>query len=411
MSIRTAIPSSASSASPGRKRPRVRNLGIATADRLRQESFDVLLLAGTTIALVLVGVLMVFSSSTVTSLVSSGSAFASVAKQGLFAFLGVGLMLFLSTRREGWFMRIAWLALGVTSFFQLLVVATPLGITVAGNTNWIDLFGLQFQPSEFIKVALVMWLGMMVTKKEHLLQDFKTGLLPILIGAGASMLLVVIGGDLGTVIVMAVFVFGALALIGIPIRQFSLPLLFVALGGLFMSVTSSNRLARIMAFMGGGSDSSDYLSGGWQVQHGLFALANGGIFGVGIGNSTAKWSWLPAADNDFIFAIIGEELGLVGALVVLGLFGLLCYALIRVFMHATTPFGRTATAAVLVWIMAQATANIAVVLGIFPVFGVPLPFVSSGGTALVSNLMAIGVVLSVARSTARAHHALVPGTA
>lgn len=399
MSIRTLTPTRTRSVvAAGRKRARA--LTQSAVDRLRQESFDVLLLAGTTLVLVTIGVVMVFSSSTVTSLVESGSPFSSLIRQGLFAFVGVGLMLFASTRSERVLMRLAWLALGVTSFLQVLVVATPLGITVAGNTNWLDIAGIQFQPSEFIKVSLVVWLGMMVTRKEAVLDDFRNGLLPILIGAGIPMLLVIAGGDLGTVAIMALFVFGALILIGIPLRLFVLPGLAVLLGGLLMAVSSSNRMARILAFFNGSHDANDYLSGGWQVQHGQFALANGGVFGVGIGNSTAKWSWLPAADNDFIFAIIGEELGLIGAVVVLLLFAALCVALVRVFMHATTPFGKTATAAVLVWIMAQAVANIAVVLGIIPVLGVPLPLVSSGGTALVSNLLAIGVALAAARSSA-----------
>lgn len=409
MSIRALTPPNTESAPTSRgSRLTPRAIGQSALERIRQESFDFLLLAGTTFALVFVGVFMVFSSSTVTSLLEDGSPFAAVTKQFLYAFLGLGVMLVLSGRPEQWFMRIAWLFLGFTSFLQLLVIATPLGVTVAGNTNWLDIAGFQLQPSEFIKVALVIWLGMMVSKKQQVLTNFKLGLAPILIGAALPMGLVILGGDLGTVMIMALFVFGALILIGIPWRLFIIPGVLVLLGALFMAVSSSNRMARIMSFFGGGDDANDYLSGGWQVQHGQFALANGGIFGVGIGNSTAKWSWLPAADNDFIFAIIGEELGLVGALVVLFLFGLLGYALIRVFLHANTPFGRTASAAVLVWIMAQATANIAVVLGLIPVLGVPLPFVSSGGTALVSNLLAIGVVLSIARATAHSHRTLVP---
>ncbi|HLP22926.1 MAG TPA: putative lipid II flippase FtsW [Microbacteriaceae bacterium] len=401
MSTRTPTPSSAKTArGAARAGEFARTLTTSAWRRVRQESLDVILLAGTTLILVIIGVTMVFSSSTVTSLVETGSPFASLGKQALFAFLGIGLMFVLSSRPERWFMRFAWLALGITSLLQLLVVATPLGITVAGNTNWISIAGVQFQPSEFMKVALVIWLGMMTTRKQDSLDDFRLGVLPILIGAAVPMLLVVIGGDLGTVGIMAGFVFLALVLIGIPMRHFLVPGLVVAAGAVLMAVSSSNRMARILSFVDRSKDANDYLSSGWQVQHGQFALANGGLFGVGIGNSTAKWSWLPAADNDFIFAIIGEELGLIGAVLVLALFGVLCVALVRVFMHADTLFGRTATAAVLVWIMAQAVANIAVVLGIIPVLGVPLPLVSSGGTALVSNLAAIGVVLSVARASA-----------
>lgn len=409
MSIRALNPTTPEQPNPAKpsRRFRPRAFGSAAAARIKQESFDYLLVGGTTVALVIVGVFMVFSSSTVTGIASNGDPFAGVLKQGLFAFMGIAAMLLVSWLPESVFQRWAWTALGIASFLQVLVVATPLGVTVAGNTNWIDIAGIQLQPSEFIKVTLVIWLGMMVSRKEQVLNDFRRGLLPILIGAAIPLGLVAIGGDLGTLVIMVLFVFGALILIGIPFRLFLAPGLVVLLGGLMMAATSSNRMARIMSFFGGSTDASDYLSGGWQLQHGLFALANGGLFGVGLGNSTAKWSWLPAADNDFIFAIIGEELGLIGALVVLVLFGLLCWGLLRVFSHATTPFGRTTSAAVMVWIMSQATANIAVVLGMFPVLGVPLPFVSAGGTALVSNLLAVGVVLSVARTTSHAHRELV----
>lgn len=411
MSIRALNPTPADDAQPlavksrpGRSKFRPSDVALNAAERLKQESFDALLLGGTTIALVLIGLVMVFSSSMVNSLVNEGDAFTIVIKQLLFGFSGLGAMLVISRLPQLFFMRIAWILLGATTFLQVLVIATPLGITVAGNTNWLNLFGFQLQPSEFIKVALVIWLGMMAERKKQYQSDFKRGLLPMLLGAAVPMGLVALGGDLGTVMVMAVFVLFGLILSGIPARLFIAPVLVLGAVGFLMATGSSNRMARIMSFMGGSNDASDYLSGGWQLQHGMFALANGGLFGVGIGNSTAKWSWLPAADNDFIFAIIGEELGLIGALVVLALFGLLCYAMIRIFNHAATPFGRTVTATVLVWIMVQATANIAVVLGIIPVLGVPLPLVSSGGTALLSNLVAIGVVLAVARSTPRANH-------
>lgn len=376
-------------------------IGASLRRALRETSLDSLLLAGTTVVLVVIGVVMVFSSSSVTSLVQDGNPFSAVVKQAGFAFIGLAAMLLISRVREETFMRFAWLALAVSCLLQLIVVATPLGVKVAGNTNWLNIGPVQLQPCELIKLALVIWLGLMVSRKERYLGDFRRGLLPILLGSGFSIGLVAVGGDLGTVVIMVAMVFGALILIGIPWRLFVVPGAAAVVIALAMAFGSKNRLDRVLAFVNGTSSSgSDYLSSGWQLQHGMFALANGGIFGVGIGNSTAKWSWLPAADNDFIFAIIGEELGLIGAIVVLALFAMLCYSLIRVFRHASTPFGRTATASVMVWVMFQATANIAVVLGIIPVLGVPLPLVSAGGTALVSTLFAIGVVLSVARQSA-----------
>jgi cell division protein FtsW len=177
------------------------------------------------------------------------------------------------------------------------------------------------------------------------------------------------------------------------------PLLIGVGAAIVLAVVSPNRMTRIMSFL---NESCTQLSGEissscWQPLHGTWALANGGILGVGLGNSKAKWSWLPAADNDYIFAIIGEELGLIGCIVVLGMFILLAFAFLRIMRSATTVQAKVSTAAVMVWIIGQAFVNIAVVLGVFPVLGVPLPLISAGGTALLTTLVAIGIVLSFAR--------------
>ncbi len=255
---------------------------------------------------------------------------------------------------------------------------------------------MQFQPSELIKVALVMWLGLIVTKKQALLGDFTHGILPILLVGGGAITLVLLGGDLGTVIIMGGMLLGALFLIGVRLRLLVMPILISIVVFVLVAVSSESRMKRLTAFLGEACVEYD-IDGCWQIQHGTFALANGGIFGVGLGNSAAKWSWLPAADNDFIFAIIGEELGLIGCIVVIGLFAVLAVAFARVLRGARTPFAKAATAAVLVWVIAQACVNIGVVLGVFPILGVPLPLVSAGGTALLTTLFAIGIVLSVAR--------------
>lgn len=362
----------------------------------RVESKDYFLLVGTTIFLVVFGLVMVLSSSSVESNIEDGGFFVQASRQGLYALFGIPIMLIASRMPERFWMRWAWLALIFSCALQVLVVATPLGITVGGNTNWLALGPVQFQPSEIIKVALVIWLGLIVTKKQALLGEFRRGILPILLVGGGAIGLVLLGGDLGTVMVMGAMLLGALFLIGVRFRLLLPPLLIAIVVVVIFAVSSESRMERLTAFLG--ETCVDYDVGGcWQIQHGRFALANGGIFGVGLGNSTAKWSWLPAADNDFIFAIIGEELGLIGAVVVIGLFVVLAIAFARVLRAARTPFAKTVTAAVLVWVVGQACVNIGVVLGVFPVLGVPLPLVSAGGTALLTTLFAIGVVLSVAR--------------
>ncbi|BDZ53312.1 putative lipid II flippase FtsW [Agromyces marinus] len=375
--------------------------GLAARIRLgafRSESKDWFLLLGTVLFLVVLGLVMVLSSSQVESALANDGDFTSrAAQQATYALLGVPAMLIAGRMPEKFWMRIAWTALGISCILQVLVVATPLGVEVGGNTNWLRLApGVQFQPSELIKVALVLWLGLIVTKKQDHLGDFGKGIMPILIVGGGSIGLVLLGGDLGTVMVMAAMLIGTLFLIGVPLRLLAVPVIFGSVAFALVAVSSESRMRRITAFLE--EDCAKYNLGDcWQIQHGTFALANGGFFGVGLGNSAAKWSWLPAADNDFIFAIIGEELGLIGAVVVIGLFVVLAIALARIMRHAATPFGRTVSAAVLVWVVGQACVNIGVVLGIFPVLGVPLPLVSAGGTALLTTLFAIGVVLSVAR--------------
>ncbi|MFE6966083.1 putative lipid II flippase FtsW [Agromyces sp. NPDC057679] len=365
----------------------------------RVESADYFLLLGTTLFLVVLGLVMVLSASLVESYLEDGGLLDQAIRQGVFAIIGIPAMLIASRMPERFWMRIAWPALIITCIPQLLVVATDLGIEDGGNTNWLRIGPVQFQPSEFIKVALVIWLGLIVTKKQDKLGDFTHGVLPILLVGGGAIGLVLLGGDLGTVMIMGAMLLGALFLIGVRLRLLLVPILVAIVGFVIVAFSSENRMRRIMSFVDSNCDTggADTLNSCWQVMHGTYALANGGVFGVGLGNSAAKWSWLPAADNDFIFAIIGEELGLIGAIVVIGMFVLLAVAFARVLRSARTMFAKTVTAAVMVWVIGQACVNIGVVLGVFPVLGVPLPLVSAGGTALLTTLVAIGVVLSVAR--------------
>ena len=366
----------------------------------RVESADYFLLLGTTLFLVVFGLVMVLSSSLVESYIADGGFLDQAIRQAVFAVIGIPAMLLASRMPESFWMRIAWPVLIASCVLQFLVVATPLGIEVGGNTNWLAIGPVQFQPSEFIKVALVMWLGLIVTKKQEYLDDFTKGILPIVLVGGGAIGLVLLGGDLGTVMIMGGMLLGALFLIGVRLRLLLLPILAASALFAVVAVSSENRKRRIMSFLDANCQAGgtgDAINECWQIQHGTYALANGGVFGVGLGNSAAKWSWLPAADNDFIFAIIGEELGLIGAVVVIGLFVLLAVAFARVLRSARTPFAKAATAAVLVWVIGQACVNIGVVLGVFPILGVPLPLVSAGGTALLTTMFAIGIVLSVAR--------------
>ncbi|MGA1838586.1 putative lipid II flippase FtsW [Herbiconiux sp. 11R-BC] len=361
------------------------------------ESSNYFLLLGTTLFLVLLGLVMVLSSSSIDAYTSGQNFFSVFFKQGMFALLGVPLMLVISRLPISFMKRWAWVGIFVAVGIQFLVF-TPLGVSVGGNLNWITVAGFSFQPSELVKLALVVWTGAILAKKEPLLGKFGHVVIPILPVAGGAISIVLLGGDLGTVMIMAGLVFGALFFAGIKLRMFIVPLLGFAVLALIKAFSSTSRSTRVMSFLNGGS--GDYQGLDWQAQHGQWALAGGGVFGVGLGNSRAKWSWLPAADNDYIFAIIGEELGLVGAIVVLLLFIALAVSFVRIIRSSHDIFSKVVTGSVMVWLIGQAFVNIAVVLGLLPVLGVPLPLISSGGSALVTTLAAIGVVLAVARHNA-----------
>jgi cell division protein FtsW len=195
---------------------------------------------------------------------------------------------------------------------------------------------------------------------------------------------------------MIALVLGCLYFAGVKLRFLAVTIAVLGVLGTMFAFTSESRSQRIMMWINGCTE-NDAAGLCWQVQHGMWALASGGVFGVGLGNSKTKWNWLPEASNDFIFAIIGEELGMIGALVVLLLFIVLAIAFVRVIRSARDTFSRIATGGIMVWIIGQAFVNIAVVLGVLPVLGVPLPFISAGGSALIATLLAVGVVLSFAR--------------
>jgi cell division protein FtsW len=239
--------------------------------------------------------------------------------------------------------------------------------------------------------------GWVLARKQVLLGDWKHVALPIAPVALVAIGFVLIGNDLGTATIMIGIVLGCLFFAGVKLRFILAATVGLALVGLAFAQLSASRQRRIDAWLNG-CQPGDYADICWQVQHGTWALASGGLFGVGLGNSKAKWNWLPEADNDFIFAVIGEELGLIGAIVVLVLYVVMAIAFARILRGTTDPFARIVTGAVMVWVVGQAIVNIAVVLGLLPVLGVPLPLISAGGSALIATLLAIGVVLSFART-------------
>ena len=363
------------------------------------------LLLSATAMLVVIGLVMVLSASSVTSYEDTNSSYTVFFSQLQSAVIGV-ICAFVATRvRLLTWKRISVPMLALAIFLQALVFVPGLGVSINGNRNWIQIAGQQVQPSEFAKVALVLFGATVLTKKRRKLGEFMHAAVPLVFPAGALLLLLVLGGkDLGTSLVLLAILGGLLFAAGVPARMFLVAgAAFAALAAV-MVVTSANRMGRIKDWIGGGC--VDPHGSCWQTTHGQYALADGGWWGVGLGASREKWQWLPAAHNDFIFAIIGEELGLPGTLVIIGLFALLAFACYRLVVRSGDFFVRVATGGVMVWILTQAMINIGAVIGLLPVIGVPLPLVSSGGSALVTTLFGLGILLSFARNEPGCREAL-----
>jgi cell division protein FtsW len=357
---------------------------------------EFLLIASTALMLTGFGLVMVLSATSATATAAGEPPYDAVTKQAVFAVIGIPLMFIASRMPIAFWKRMAWPALILATVFQLLVF-TPLGVSAHGNRNWIMIAGVQAQPAEFLKLGLALWLGYVLFRKQTLLGLWRHVYIPVVPVTIAVIATVLAGQDLGTAMILVLIVLGGLFFSGVKLRIFILPAIAAVLAVGVVAVTNPNRLARIMSFLDQNCI-ADYFDSCYQPLHGVWGLAGGGIFGLGLGNSREKYDWLPAAANDYIFAIVGEELGLIGCAVILALFALFAVGAFHVIRKTDDPFVRIVSGGIVIWIVGQSLINIAVVLRLFPVLGIPLPFVSQGGTSLLSVLMATGVLLSFARS-------------
>ncbi|MHA7277707.1 putative lipid II flippase FtsW [Arthrobacter sp. HLT1-21] len=351
------------------------------------------MILGSALALTAIGLMMVLSASSVEAIAEGTSEFDLFLRQAIWAAGGLVLMLLLSRFGARTYRLLAWPVLGVAIVLLMLVLV--IGVNINGNQNWIQIGGFTMQPSEPAKLALAIWLASVLARKGRLVRNWKHAMIPALPLGGLPIGLVLLGGDLGTVIILMMILAAALFFAGAPMKMFTIAGIAGIAGALVMVLVSGNRSDRISAWLRINCDDGRDLC--LQSDNGLFALASGGWWGVGIGQSRQKWNWIPEAHNDFIFAIIGEEFGLIGTLVVVALFGILAVATIRVARRYTDPFVRILLGSILVWLIGQAFVNIGMVTGVLPVIGVPLPFISYGGSALTFTLAAVGVLLSFAR--------------
>jgi len=353
------------------------------------------LLVCVTVALVVFGLIMVLSASSIVSIDQTKSAYTIFLSQAMFAVVGTIALVVASRLSVVAWKRLALPILAVAFALQLLVLS-PLGTNVGGNQNWIRIAGITIQPSEIIKVGLVLSGALILSAKRKHLHSFSHVLVPYLVPlAAASIGVVVLGHDLGTVLILGAIVGGVLFAAGIPLRWFAFAGIPFAAAALAFVLTSQNRLSRFDVWLG--RDTNEF-GAARQPIHGRYALADGGWFGLGLGASREKWGLLSEPHNDFIFAIIGEELGLPGTIAILLLFAGLALACYRLVTRTSDQFVRIATAGIMTWLLVQALINIGAVIGLLPVIGVPLPLVSSGGSSLITSMFALGILLSFARA-------------
>ena len=362
------------------------------------------LVLGVSVLLLALGLMMVLSSSSVLSLKLYDSSYAIFTRQAMWVVLGVPIAWVASRLPLRLVRLLAWPALLVSLGLVAATYVPGVGVEVNGNRNWLSLgLGFQMQPSELAKLALVLWCADVYARKAKLLGYWRHLFIPV-VPVSVVVIAAVIGqGDLGTAIVLLTIALSMLWVVGAPVRLFLGASLVAGVVAFALIATDEERKARLTGFL---DPIADFGDGGWQASHGFFALATGGWWGSGIGASAQKWGALPEAHTDYIFAIIGEEFGLFGTLVVLGLFVTLAYAGIRIAARTSDAFARFTAAGVVLWLVGQAVINMGMVLGLLPVIGIPLPLISYGGSGLLPTLVALGLLLAIARTEPGAAEAL-----
>jgi cell division protein FtsW len=378
----------------------------ATTGLLDRPLTSYYLVLGITTLLLTLGLVMVLSTSSITGLIQGVSPWSGFQKQLLGVTLGLPCIWFAARSSPTLFRAVAYPLLGLSILGMVLTLIPGVSApAVGGASRWIQLGPIQFQPSELAKLALVIWGADLLARKEKLgqLDDWRQLLIPLLPGAGSLCLLVMLGDDLGTTFMMLVIFLALLWVIGTPGRLFAGILAMIGLILLILIVVAPYRWARLTDFFHPTGSPTGLNMQGIQ---GKYAVGSGSWFGVGLGASREKWGYVPQSTDDFIFAILGEELGLVGTLCVSFLYGGLAYAGLRIARRVDDTFMRLAAAAATAWIVIQAFVNIAAVLGLLPITGVPLPLVSEGLSSLLVTMVALGMLMSFAKREPGASQAL-----
>jgi cell division protein FtsW len=363
------------------------------ASRVTPRSSTAILLVAVVAVLNVIGAVMVLSASSVSSLTDYGSPWFFFLRQMLWTVVGLGAFVFAIRFDYHNWQRLVRPLLVISVILLVAVLLPGIGIYVSGARRWMGYGVFRIQPSEIAKLALLVYTADIVSRRGKELYDWRRVMRPVVLMLILFAVLVMKEPDLGTTLVMAFLVIAVLVAGGVRAKH-----LFVVGGAGIAMVTAlawlePYRRERMLTFLHPFADSSN---AGYQIAQSLIALGSGGLTGVGLGASRAKWNFLPNAHTDFIFAIIGEELGLIGAFVVMGLFVVFGILGTRAALRAPDRFGTLLAAGTTMWVVAQAVINIGAVVGVLPVTGIPLPFVSFGGSALVTTMLASGILVNVA---------------
>ncbi|MDA3026231.1 MAG: putative lipid II flippase FtsW [Actinomycetota bacterium] len=350
-----------------------------------------------TFGLLFIGVIMILSASTTVSYKQFNNQYIIFLRQLMFVGIGIIMMIAISFLPKVFFFKWAKVALWLSIILLGLVLIPSIGISVAGQRNWISLWGpFRLQPSEIAKLTLIVWGSVVLSKQvSSKVTTWQNLLVPVFPVGVIVSILVILQGDLGTALIIGPILLSLFYAIGAPLRLFTWSTIFGLLAIFLLSIQEGYRIQRFLSWINPSAENQD---AGWQVMHGKYALASGGWTGIGLGASKEKWGWLPAAHTDFIFAVVGEEIGLVGTVIVLIFIGTIAFVALSLARKTNDVFTKLIATSVAAWIVVQSIINIGAVLGLLPVTGVPLPLVSYGGSSLVFTMSAIGVLMAVLRA-------------
>jgi cell division protein FtsW len=373
----------------------IKNNDVISEAKLSANLYYALLIA--TFSLLFIGIIMILSASTTVSYKQFDNQYIIFLRQLMFAGIGIIFMLAISFLPKIFFYKWAKVGLWISIALLILVLIPGIGISVAGQRNWISLWGpFRLQPSEIAKLALIVWGSVVLSKQiRSKITTWQNLLVPVFPVGAIVAILVIMEGDLGTALIIGPILLSLFFAVGAPVKLFTWSALAGLLAILVLSIQESYRIQRFLSWIYPTAENQD---AGWQVTHGKYALASGGWTGIGLGASKEKWGWLPAAHTDFIFAVVGEEIGLIGTVIVLILIGTIAYVALTLARKTNDLFTKLIATGVMAWIVVQSIINIGAVIGLLPVTGVPLPLVSYGGSSLVFTMSAIGVLMAVLRA-------------